>query len=434
MRIPRSVIRRLSSDGKPPPQDGIDERDGSPMKKQKILAALTAFMTLFTCFVMPIHATEGLTLTLTDNVAEGETVALGDTVTYTVSITANEGGFCAGTFCFLPTENLQYESATLLAEDAEAKRMDDENEGAYGIKYLQTANMTATDTVLCTMTFRVIGLGDASVRFYSYQLINTDLDPVSAQIDSDTLTHTVAAPDKPSVVTENLKDGVMGKTYTAVLESDFHAEIPSDDLSWELTDGDLPAGLELLNDGTLTGTPTEFGTFTFSVTFSLFDSIVSDEKELTLTILEKPRKLELTGESTYTVGEEDGYLHQVIAETTLTALLSHFQNPESVKVFDAKGNEITSGTAFIGTGCVVSLMDGDEAVDSLTVVVLGDVDGDGEILAFDYVAVRFDLMNAPPLTGAYERAADADHDGEVLAFDYVAIRRHLMGKTNIYDN
>lgn len=432
MRIPRSVIRRLSSDGKPPPHDGTDERDGSPMKKQKILAALTAFMTLFTCFVMPIHATEGLTLTLTDNVAEGETVALGDTVTYTVSITANEGGFCAGTFCFLPTENLQYESAALLAEDAEAKRMDGENEGAYGIKYLQTANMTATDTVLCTMTFRVIGLGDASVRFYSYQLINTDLDPVSVQIDPDTLTHTVAAPDKPSVVTENLKNGVMGKTYTAVLESDFHAEIPSDDLSWELTGGDLPAGLELLNDGTLTGTPTEFGTFTFSVTFSVFDSVVSDEKELTLTILEKPRKLELTSESTYTVGEEDGYLHQVIAETTLTALLSHFQNPESVKVFDAKGNEITSGTAFIGTGCVVSLMDGDEAVDSLTVVVLGDVDGNGIIGTRDYQRVRAYYSDTYELTGVALEAAKVSGRDEIGTLDYQRIRRHFNGTYNIY--
>ena len=402
------------------------------MKKQRILALLTAVLTLFTCLVMPIHASGSLSLTFADDVQEGSSLSLGDTVTYTVMITGNEGGFTVGTFFFLPSENLQYESATLLGEEADAKQaIDGENAGAYGIKCFSAENITVTDTVLCTMTFRVIGLGDATVRFYAYQLIDRDVEAIEVQIAPDTLTHPVATPDKPAVLTESLKNGVMGKLYTAVLESDFRADIDEKDLSWEVTDGALPVGLELLNDGTLTGTPTEFGAFTFSVTFSIFDSIASDAKELTLTILEKPRKLELTDESTYAIGD-DGYLRNVVAETTLSALLGNFLNPESIKVFDAKGGEITDGSAFIGTGCVVSLMDGEEAVHSVTVLVLGDVDGNGIIGTRDYQRVRAYYSGTYVLTGVALEAAKVSGRDEIGTLDYQRIRRHFNGTYNIY--
>lgn len=403
------------------------------MKKQRILALLTAVLTLLTCTVIPINAVgSSLSLTFADDVQEGASLSLGDTVTYTVSVTANEGGFCVGTFFFLPSDNLQYESATLLGREVSAKLATDDNEGAYGITYLETEPFTASDVVFCAVTFRVVGLGDATVRFYTYQLVDSAVETVEVQIAPDTLAHPVATPDKPAVLTESLKNGVLGKLYTAVLESDFNADINEKDLSWEITDGALPAGLELLNDGTLTGTPTEFGTFTFSVTFSLFDSITSDAKELTLTVLEKPQKLELTDESTYTIGEEDGYLRNVVAETTLSALLGNFLNPESVKVFDAKGNEITDSAAFIGTGATISLMDGEEAVDSVTVVVRGDVYSDGKITVFDYANIRGYYLKTVELTGAMLEAADVNGDGKITVFDYANVRAHYLKTYNIY--
>ena len=405
------------------------------MKKQRLLASFTAVVMLLACFVLPIRAASTLTLAFADNVEENGSLSLGETVTYTVSITANEGGFCVGSFCFAPSDNLEYESATFLGQDAEAKLMSGEKEGAYGIKYLEKQPCTMTEGELCTITFRVVGLGDARVTLSCYQLLDAAVEAVDVQIPADTLTHPVATPDKPTVLTESLKDGVVDKAYAAMLETDFQADIHSEDIAWELTgESELPAGLELLNDGTITGTPTEFGTFTFSVTISLFDSIVSEAKELTLTILEKPKTLELNEDSTYTADEETGYLRNVVAETTLADLLAQFRNAENIQVLDAKGNEITSDTALVGTGYTVNLMDGEEVVNCLTIIVLGDVDGDGEILAFDYISLRLYLMNKQPLTGAFMEAADTDRDGEVLAFDYMAIRFHLMDRSSIYDN
>ena len=406
------------------------------MKKQRILAMLIAVMTLLTGLTIPIHAEDTLALTLTDNVQEGHSLSVGDTVTYTVTVTENSGGFCVGSFFFLPSDNLQYVSSTVLDEDFEATPvLSGDYAGAYGSLHLDTPDVTETDITLCTMTFRVVGLGEATVRFYPFDVRNSSTlkELVNVSITPDATTHPIATPDKPAILTESLKNGVLNKAYTANLTTDFAIDLDTSALVWEIADGDLPEGLELLNDGTLTGTPTESGSFTFSVTLTLLDTVVSDEKELTLTILEKPQKLELTDESTYTIGEEDGYLRNVIAETTLTTLLGHFLNPESIKVFDAKGNEITDGSAFIGTGSVVSLMDGDEALDSVTVVVLGDVDGDGIIGTRDYQRVRSYYSGDYELTAAAFEAAKVSGRDEIGTLDFQRIRRHFKGTYNIYE-
>ena len=405
------------------------------MKKQRILAMLIAVMTLLTGLTMPIHAEDTLALTLTDNVQEGHSLSVGDTVTYTVTVTENSGGFCVGSFFFLPSDNLQYVSSTVLGEDFEAKPvLSGDYAGAYGSLHLDTPDVTETDITLCTMTFRVVGLGEATVSFYPFDVRNSSTlkEIVNVSITSDATTHTITTPDKPTILTESLKNGVLNKAYTTNLTTDFAIDLDTSALVWEVSDGELPAGLELLNDGTLTGTPTEFGSFTFSVTLTLLETVVSEEKELTLTILEKPQKLELTDESSYTIDEEDGYLRNVVAETTLADLLANFLNPETVKVFDAKGSEITDSAAFIGTGATVRLMDGDEAVDSVAVLVLGDVDGNGIIGTRDYQRVRAYYSGTYELTGIALEAAKVSGRDEVGTLDYQRIRRHFNGDYNIY--
>ncbi len=405
------------------------------MKKQRILAMLIAVMTLLTGLTMPIHAEDTLALTLTDNVQEGHSLSVGDTVTYSVTVTENSGGFCVGSFFFLPSDNLQYVSSTVLDEDFEAKPvLSGDYAGAYGSLHLDTPDVTETDITLCTMTFRVVGLGEATVRFHPFDVRNSSTlkEIVNVSITPDATTHTITTPDKPTILTESLKNGVLNKAYTTNLTTDFAIDLDTSALVWEVSDGELPAGLELLNDGTLTGTPTEFGSFTFSVTLTLLETVVSEEKELTLTILEKPQKLELTDESTYTIDEEDGYLRNVVAETTLADLLANFLNPETVKVFNAKGNEITDSAAFIGTGATVRLMDGDEAVDSVTVVVRGDVYSDGKITVFDYANIRGFYLKTVELSGAMLEAADVYSDGKITVFDYANVRAHYLKTYNIY--
>ncbi len=374
-----------------------------------------------------------LSLTLTDDVAEGSRPELGSVVTYTVTINENVGGFCAGTFYFLPSECLEYESATLFGKGVAATVGDVPGTGiknALGILYLSEtdANYTESGTVLCTISFRVIRLGEVKTSFHSYDVRSKEnlSAPLEITLTDNTAAHTVSGPPKPVITTASLRDGSVGKNYSVALECD-----GTEDLSWEVTSGALPKGLELLNDGTIAGVPEEAGEFTFSVTVSVQDVVFSDPKSFTLKIIEEPKKLELNDGAKYAVSAED-HLTGVTAKTTLSTLKASFKNAESVKVFKADGAEVADDTVYIGTGFTVSLMVNGEKVHTVTVVVLGDVGGDGEIGTNDYTLIRAHYLEKKALEGVYLMAARVTGNQTVGTGDYVRVRAHYLEKLDLY--
>ena len=64
----------------------------------------------------------------------------------------------------------------------------------------------------------------------------------------------------PTIQTASLLDGTVGTAYSQTLAADGSAPI-----AWSITNGALPEGLTLSNDGTISGTPTAAGTYTFDV-------------------------------------------------------------------------------------------------------------------------------------------------------------------------
>ena len=400
------------------------------MKFRKTSAVLLAvLMAIFSVPAPAVSAETGVVFSLSCSLGEEESPELGDTVTYTVGITKNSG-FCVGTMFFMPSDNLTYLSSTLLGKDCEAKQaVTGDNTGAWGIVYM-LSNYSMTTENFCTMTFRVDGTEDISIDFYAYQLKHSsDLvnDIPTSVLPSSTITYTVVTPDKPAVTTTVLPGAVLGQRYSFPLEAN-----RDDYISWEVTSGSLPDGLELLNDGTLLGIPTEFGEFTFGVKVSILDTISSDEANFTLTVLEKPKKLELTDTSKYIITEE-AYITKVVAETKYSDFIGNFLNAEYVKIYDGNGNEVTDESTYIGTGFTVKLMDGETAVDSAEVVVLGDINGDGNISSVDYLRLRAYFSESFELTGAYLSAAHVAGNENVTSVDYLRLRAYFNGDYNIYN-
>ena len=81
----------------------------------------------------------------------------------------------------------------------------------------------------------------------------------------------------PDIKTENLPDGEVGEEYNQTLIAEGTTPI-----TWLLESGDLPAGLELSEQGFIFGVPTEQGTFDFTVKAT--NIIGSDTKDLTIII------------------------------------------------------------------------------------------------------------------------------------------------------
>ena len=399
------------------------------MKHRRSAAVFLAVLLTLMSVPFAAFAESGVVFTFSCSVPENRQPELGDTVTYTVGISQNSG-FCAGTFFFKPSDNLTYVpgSSVLLGNLQEDRVAEGENAGAYGLIYLEKSDYTSKSDSFCSVSFIVSGLGDISVEFYAYQLLNSKLADVPYTVTpGKSLTDTVKTPEKPVIKTESLPDGILNMQYDFMVEAD-----RDDFLSWEVTSGALPEGIALSDEGMLSGIPTESGSFTFGVRASLTaGNIVSDEKQFTLTVLEAPKKLTPTKSSSYTVS--GGYVTKVIAETKLSDFVGNFETPEYVKVFGSDGKEITDKNAYVGTGCRVSLMNGDKAVDSADVVVLGDISGDGRLTSVDYLRLRAYFGGDYELSGAYLAAAHIAGRDTVTSVDYLRLRAHFSGDYNIYN-
>lgn len=399
------------------------------MKHRRAAAVFLAVLLTLMSVPFAAFAEAGVVFTFSCSVPENRQPELGDTVTYTVGISQNSG-FCAGTFFFKPSDNLTYVpgSSVLLGNLQEDRVAEGENAGAYGLIYLEKSDYTSKSDSFCSVSFIVSGLGDISVEFYAYQLLNSKLADVPYTVTpGKSLTDTVKTPEKPVIKTESLPDGILNMQYDFMIEAD-----RDDFLSWEVTSGALPEGIALSDEGMLSGIPTESGSFTFGVKASLTaGNIVSDEKQFTLTVLEAPKKLTPTKSSSYTVS--GGYVTKVVAETKLSDFVGNFETPEYVKVFGSDGKEITDKNAYVGTGCRVSLMNGDKAVDSADVVVLGDISGDGRLTSVDYLRLRAYFGGDYELSGAYLAAAHIAGRDTVTSVDYLRLRAHFSGDYNIYN-
>ena len=399
------------------------------MKHRRSAAVFLAVLLTLMSVPFAAFAESGVVFTFSCSVPENRQPELGDTVTYTVGISQNSG-FCAGTFFFKPSDNLTYVpgSSVLLGNLQEDRAAEGENAGAYGLIYLEKSDYTSKSDSFCSVSFIVSGLGDISVEFYAYQLLNSKLADVPYTVTpGKSLTDTVKTPEKPVIKTESLPDGILNMQYDFMIEAD-----RDDFLSWEVTSGALPEGIALSDEGMLSGIPTESGSFTFGVRAALTaGNIVSDEKQFTLTVLEAPKKLTPTKSSSYTVS--GGYVTKVVAETKLSDFVGNFETPEYVKVFGSDGKEITDKNAYVGTGCRVSLMNGDKAVDSADVVVLGDISGDGRLTSVDYLRLRAYFGGDYELSGAYLAAAHIAGRDTVTSVDYLRLRAHFSGDYNIYN-
>lgn len=108
--------------------------------------------------------------------------------------------------------------------------------------------------------------------------------------------------------------------------------------------------------------------------------------------------------------------------------LSSYPNVKLISFKDASGNEISNGT--ISTNMKFTL-EFNQRQYNYTVVIKGDVNGDGLIYATDYVKIKNHIMGKTRLQGAYLKAADINNDNNIYATDYVRIKNYIMGKGTI---
>lgn len=91
-----------------------------------------------------------------------------------------------------------------------------------------------------------------------------------------------------------------------------------------------------------------------------------------------------------------------------------------------------SDSAVVATGDTVTIYrnDGTQYA-KWTVLLYGDVNGDGTISNSDRIKIRNHILGTNKLTGVYFTAGDVNKDGQVSNADRIKVRNHILGTTPI---
>lgn len=136
-------------------------------------------------------------------------------------------------------------------------------------------------------------------------------------------------------------------------------------------------------------------------TLGLFQVI---EKNKTFQFIDGEGNAVNFGEHVYDANKPT-YLTNIALGDSISDILAQFVN-EGIKVYDSKGVEITNLSQVIATGMVLEILDGNTVIDAITLVIRGDVDGNGEIDVFDKAQLNaYTNGNAPIFAGLSVKGA-----------------------------
>ncbi len=129
---------------------------------------------------------------------------------------------------------------------------------------------------------------------------------------------------------------------------------------------------------------------------------------------------------------ENGVCRKISLGTTVSALIANLNEKQFVEVY--LGSTKVSGSAIVCTGMVIKLMDGSTVKDQVTVVVTGDVNGDGKLTITDMIAAKAHLLKKTTLQGVYAQACDLNGDGKITITDFIQFKAHVLGKSSVQAN
>ena len=116
--------------------------------------------------------------------------------------------------------------------------------------------------------------------------------------------------------------------------------------------------------------------------------------------------------------------------TSVNNLIKNLNGRYSVNVTNASGSNITGGTA-IGTGSKVKVNNGSTTYE-YTVIIYGDLNGDGGINSADLLKMRQHLLETNKLSGVYLTAGNTNRDNSgINSSDLLKMRQHLLETSSI---
>ncbi|MBQ8165187.1 MAG: SH3 domain-containing protein [Clostridia bacterium] len=134
----------------------------------------------------------------------------------------------------------------------------------------------------------------------------------------------------------------------------------------------------------------------------------------------------------YTVNN-GSYITGVSTNTKAESFINKIKITNGTVLLQDKDGEVLEMSSKVATGQKIIVKDIDgNTIKEYSIVIYGDVTGDGQINALDYVYLKRHLWGISELTGLYKNSADVSPSkGAIDALDFVYMKRHLWGIADI---
>ena len=113
-------------------------------------------------------------------------------------------------------------------------------------------------------------------------------------------------------------------------------------------------------------------------------------------------------------------------KTSFSSILGGFDNDSATLfLYNSSDPLVTNADTKVGTGSKIKLKIGDTVYDELTIIVRGDMNGDGSVTAADNNALKSYLNKVSTFNFAQQKAADSTKDSKLSAADINKLKSYL---------
>lgn len=122
----------------------------------------------------------------------------------------------------------------------------------------------------------------------------------------------------------------------------------------------------------------------------------------------------------------NSYMTGLAASMDVDTLIANMKVTDGTVTVYKSDKEMASGT--VGTGCVVKISDDSgNVLEEYTVLIYGDINGDGKLSIADLLKTQKVLLDLETVSGAYSKASDVNKDGKISITDLLKIQKSLLG-------
>jgi hypothetical protein len=214
-----------------------------------------------------------------------------------------------------------------------------------------------------------------------------------------------------------------GMEYTKLKAVITPSELDDTELTWSSSNWGVAS---VDDEGIITAIKT--GTTTITVVVNS----TGEKSECTVNVVGNYKTSIVLNEKSYLGMDSAGNLREIDPEkNTVEELKNEFNNDvESLRLYSKDGEELTASDK-VGTGTIIKLISDGQELDSMIIVMTGDIDGDGHIGNIDAIRINNWLLEKEELNDEQQLAADVNGDGYVNNKDAAMISRYLVGKESL---